>query len=556
MANYPISNVSRRVVYTGSAGVGPYSFSFEIIAAGDVDVYKNDTLLTLTTNYSVTINSNGTGSVTLVSAATGSDRITIVGARAIERTTDFVTGGDLFANTLNEEIDSQTIFVQQVAETAERSIKAPVTDPTNINMTLPSQTSRVGKTLAFDSSGNPIAGDPIGNWRGDWAAATSYQNRDLIKDTTNSNVYIALSAHLSAGSLPITTNADSAKWALVVDAAAAATSASNAATSASAAASSASAASTSASNASSSASSASTSATTATTQATNASNSASSASTSATNASNSASSASTSASNASNSAALAAASAASGLYSAVIDKSANYTVVLADAGDLIRVTTTSGAVTITLPAISTVVDGFKVAIVKWTGDSNAVSIVRSGSDTINGANSAAIGSQYTSTTFVADFETNQWLAVTSGLGSTNVAVDQFSGNGSTVAFTLSGDAGSENNTQVFVSGIYQEKDTYSLSGTTLTFSAAPPTGTGNIEVVWTAPLSIGVPSDGTVTSAKMAAGAAAANLGLSAWSVFESGGVLFFRHSGTNKFRIDSSGNLTVTGNVTAYGTL
>jgi microcystin-dependent protein len=192
------------------------------------------------------------------------------------------------------------------------------------------------------------------------------------------------------------------------------------------------------------------------------------------------------------------------LYSAVQDKSANYTVVLADAGDLIRVTTTSGAVTITLPAISTVVDGFKVAIVKWTGDSNGVSIVRSGSDTINGATSAAIGSQYTSTTFVADFESNQWLSVTSGLGSTNVAVDQFSGNGSTVAFTLSGDAGSENNTQVFVSGVYQEKDTYSLSGTTLTFSAAPPTGTGNIEVVWTAPLAIGVPSDGTVTPAKMA----------------------------------------------------
>jgi hypothetical protein len=57
---------------------------------------------------------------------------------------------------------------------------------------------------------------------------------------------------------------------------------------------------------------------------------------------------------------------------------------------------------------------------------------------------------------------------------------------------------------VFVSGVYQEKDTYSLSGTTLTFSDAPPTGTGNIEVVWTAPLSIGVPSDGTVSTAKIA----------------------------------------------------
>jgi hypothetical protein len=233
MANYPISNVSRRVVYTGSAGVGPYSFSFEIIDSSDVDVYKNDALLTLTTNYTVTINSNGTGSVTLVVAATSGDRITIVGARAIERTTDFVTGGDLFANTLNEEIDSQTIFVQQVAETAERSIKAPVTDPTNINMTLPINTVRAGKTLAFDASGNPVAGDPIGVWRGDWAAGTSYQNRDQVKDTTNSNVYICITAHTSSGSLPITSNADSAKWALVVDAAAADTSADAAASSAS-----------------------------------------------------------------------------------------------------------------------------------------------------------------------------------------------------------------------------------------------------------------------------------------------------------------------------------
>lgn len=555
MANYPISNVSRRIVYTGSAGVGPYSFSFEIIEAGDVDVYKNDTLLTLTTNYTVTINSNGTGSVTLVSAATGSDRITIVGARAIERTTDFVTGGDLFANTLNEEIDSQTIFVQQVAETAERSIKAPVTDPTNINMTLPSQTSRAGKTLAFDSSGNPVVGEDIGNWRGDWTTGTSYGVRDLVKDPVNMNIYRVNTAHVSSGSAPISSNADSAKWDLVIDASSAqlaadwakktngivdstdysskawsigGTGVTNTAsrgaakewatktggtvdgteysakyysqaagTSATNASNSASAASTSATNASNSASSASTSAT-------NASNSASAAATSETNASNSASSASTSASNASNSAALAAAAVASGLYSAVQDKSANYTVVLNDAGDLIRVTTTSGAITITLPAISTVVDGFKVAIVKWTGDSNAVSVVRSGSDTINGATSATIGSQYTSTTFVADFESNQWLAVTSGLGSTNVSVDAFSGNGSTVAFTLSGDAGSENNTQVFVSGVYQEKDTYSLSGTTLTFSTAPPTGTGNIEVVWTAPLSIGVPSDGTVTTAKIA----------------------------------------------------
>ena len=159
MADYPISNVPRRIVYSGSAGVGPYAFPFEVLVETDLDVYKNSTLLTLTTDYTVTIASNGTGSITLVSAAGGSDSISIVGARAIERSTDFTTGGDFFANTLNEELDSQTIFIQQVAETAERSIKAPVTDPTSIDMTLPSYLNRRGKVLVFDETyGNPVAG--------------------------------------------------------------------------------------------------------------------------------------------------------------------------------------------------------------------------------------------------------------------------------------------------------------------------------------------------------------------------------------------------------------
>ena len=228
MADYAITNVTRRVVYTGSAGVGPYAFSFPVLTATDIAVYKNSTLLTLTTDYTVTISgTTGTGSVTLVSAATGSDRITIVGARSIERSTDFVTGGDFFANTLNTELDSEVIFVQQVAETAERSLRAPVTDPTTINMTLPLNTVRANKTLAFDSDGNPVVGEQIGDYRGNWAAATAYNKRDLVKDTSTNNIYICLTAHTSTGSQPLTTNTDSAKWGLIVDASASTNAASN-----------------------------------------------------------------------------------------------------------------------------------------------------------------------------------------------------------------------------------------------------------------------------------------------------------------------------------------
>lgn len=214
MADYAISNVARRVVYAPS-GVGPYAFTFEILTSSDIAVYRGSTLLTLTTDYTVTINANGTGSVTLVSTA-GTSNITIVGAKTIQRTTDFTTGGDFFANTINDELDAQTIFIQQVAETAERGLKAPVIDPTDINMTLPSKTSRAGKTLAFDANGNPVVGEDIGNWRGNWAAGTSYTVRDLVRDASNQNVYRCNTAHTSSGTTPISSNADAAKWDIVI----------------------------------------------------------------------------------------------------------------------------------------------------------------------------------------------------------------------------------------------------------------------------------------------------------------------------------------------------
>jgi len=292
-----ISSTTRRIVYTGSAGVGPYAFNFEVLTQTDIAVYFNTTELTLTTDYTVSISGSGTGSVTIVvgtnvpSTPTASDRITIVGDRTIARSTDFTTGGPLFATSLNDEFDSQTIFVQQVLEQSDRSLRAPNTDPTTINMTLPLNTVRANKTLAFDADGNPTTGEIVGNWRGNWAAGEDYVKRDLVKDTTNNNVYICVTAHTSSGSLPISSNADVAKWDLMVDAASATSSATAAASSATAAASSATAAASSATSAASSATSASSSATTATTQASNASTSATAAASSATSAASSASAA-------------------------------------------------------------------------------------------------------------------------------------------------------------------------------------------------------------------------------------------------------------------------
>ena len=40
------------------------------------------------------------------------------------------------------------------------------------------------------------------------------------------------------------------------------------------------------------------------------------------------------------------------------------------------------------------------------------------------------------------------------------------------------------------------------------------------------------------------------------WTIQEVGGVLFFQHGGNNKAKLDSSGNLTVVGDITAFGTV
>lgn len=70
------------------------------------------------------------------------------------------------------------------------------------------------------------------------------------------------------------------------------------------------------------------------------------------------------------------------------------------------------------------------------------------------------------------------------LVSTNYQTDTFNGDGSTVAFTLSVAPASAASISVHISGLYQTPGVaYTISGKTLTFTGAPPAGTGNIIVL-------------------------------------------------------------------------
>lgn len=163
MADIPINEVTRRVQFTGNTGTGPFAFTFNILADDDLVVYKNFVLQTITTDYTVSTNANGTGSITLTSALIASDVLTIIGGRALERTTDFVTAGDLLASSLNEQFDSLVIMAQQLDEKLDRSLKVDIGDQFT-DLSLPAKANRVGKVMAFNAtSGDPEAGPTIGD---------------------------------------------------------------------------------------------------------------------------------------------------------------------------------------------------------------------------------------------------------------------------------------------------------------------------------------------------------------------------------------------------------
>ena len=70
----------------------------------------------------------------------------------------------------------------------------------------------------------------------------------------------------------------------------------------------------------------------------------------------------------------------------------------------------------------------------------------------------------------------------SGGGTVTIQRNNYTGDGSTVAYGVSSTVVSENNIQIYLDGVYQDKDTFTATGTTVTFGTAPPTGT-EIEIM-------------------------------------------------------------------------
>jgi hypothetical protein len=174
MADIPISAVTRRAQYTvGGTDTGPYSFTFNVLADTDLAIYLNSTLKTITTHYTVSLNADGTGSITLTSSPLTTDIVTIISAVPIARTSDYTTGGDFSAAAVNADLDKQTIFSQQLSERIDRSLKSATSESAVTDWDLPAPEAE--KALKWNSAGTALenSADDIDSSATDAAASAA-----------------------------------------------------------------------------------------------------------------------------------------------------------------------------------------------------------------------------------------------------------------------------------------------------------------------------------------------------------------------------------------------
>jgi hypothetical protein len=134
-----------RAEYIASEGQTVFDFVFKLFNTDELKVYltpvgnsanDNDDLLTLSTDYTITINGDNGGTVTLISGATAGDSIVLSRELPTLRNYEYQEAGDLRAVDLNADQDYQTYLIQQNKQFETRFLK-PQDSSTTFDNVLP-----------------------------------------------------------------------------------------------------------------------------------------------------------------------------------------------------------------------------------------------------------------------------------------------------------------------------------------------------------------------------------------------------------------------------------
>lgn len=154
-----INSTVPRAEYSADGTTTAYPAAFAFLKAADLRVWVGSTEQQLDTDYTVT--GEGTtagGTVTFNTAPTAGQSVVISRQATVARMSDFLPGGSLRADTLNDELDRLTLSLQEAEAARSRSLHIADHDTDAVPGALPSRALRASRVLAFDDQGDPVAG--------------------------------------------------------------------------------------------------------------------------------------------------------------------------------------------------------------------------------------------------------------------------------------------------------------------------------------------------------------------------------------------------------------
>jgi hypothetical protein len=229
-----ISSTTVRNSYSGNGSTTVFAYTFKILDDDEIQVIirsstGTETTKTKTTHYTVSgVGSAGGGNITFLTAPGATETVVLKRNTTKTQETDYVANDPFPANSHEEALDRVTMIAQEIQEELGRSIKLSKTNTMTSTEFSVGATDRANKILAFDTNGEISVTQELGTNRGSWSAGVTFNGRDIVKDGSNNNVYLCNTTHTSTGTTPISSNADVAKWDLIVDASAATNAANNA----------------------------------------------------------------------------------------------------------------------------------------------------------------------------------------------------------------------------------------------------------------------------------------------------------------------------------------
>ena len=182
---------------TGNGVTTVFPYTFKIISAADIEVTVDDVVKTLNVDYTVSgAGVNAGGNVTMTVAPANLSSVVRRRSMALVRTTDYQDQGELPAATLDDDLDSAVLMIQQVDEQIGRALTLP-SGVVGVSAELP--TPVINGLLGWNS-----AGDAIVNYTGTASSLVSAAMAPVVAGSDLATARAAMGAAESGANTDIT----------------------------------------------------------------------------------------------------------------------------------------------------------------------------------------------------------------------------------------------------------------------------------------------------------------------------------------------------------------